>query len=124
MTDPPQTRRVIIECDTGLMMKCLMCEPVQPSVQPFVLFVHGSMHGDWCWAEHWMPFLGARGIGSAAVNLRGTEGARPPPEYNGGRKVVQLDDLVKVPSPSPWSTPPPPPAHGGTQSTGSNPSPG
>lgn len=37
---------------------------------PKVLFVHGGFHGAWCWS-HTLKFLSARGIGAAAIDLRG-----------------------------------------------------
>src|SRR5690606_34333696 len=40
---------------------------------PAVLFVHGGFHGAWCWTQT-MAALAARGIGAAAVDLRGHGG--------------------------------------------------
>uniref|UniRef100_A0A7S4LBB4 AB hydrolase-1 domain-containing protein n=1 Tax=Eutreptiella gymnastica TaxID=73025 RepID=A0A7S4LBB4_9EUGL len=80
---------------TGITMKYLSCEPTKPSTLPLVLFVHGSLHGAWCWAKHWMPYLANHGIGSVAINLRGTSGAPPPPGYNDGKKLVPLEDHLQ-----------------------------
>eukprot|EP00667_Euglena_gracilis_P011060 EG_transcript_11279 len=83
---------------SGLTMECLVCGPspsTTPADQPVVVFVHGSLHGAWCWAEHWMPFLAARGIHSVALNLRGSAGLLPTKEYNEGRKVISLKDHVQ-----------------------------
>jgi pimeloyl-ACP methyl ester carboxylesterase len=38
---------------------------------PPLLFVHGAWHGAWCWSEHWLPYLAARGYRCYALNLRG-----------------------------------------------------
>jgi pimeloyl-ACP methyl ester carboxylesterase len=34
-----------------------------------LLFVHGAWHAAWCWAEHVLPFMAARGYASYAVSL-------------------------------------------------------
>lgn len=36
-----------------------------------LLFVHGASQAAWCWDEHWMPALAARGWACHAVSLRG-----------------------------------------------------
>lgn len=40
---------------------------------PQILFVHGGFHGAWCWSETF-ALLAARGIGAAAIDLRGHGG--------------------------------------------------
>lgn len=40
---------------------------------PTLLFIHGGFHGAWCWAP-FMRFFAARGVGVAAVDLRGHGG--------------------------------------------------
>lgn len=53
-----------------------------------VLFVHGAYVGAWCWAEHFLPALAARGYAAHAVSLRGHGGS-------GGSLVgAGLDDFV------------------------------
>jgi pimeloyl-ACP methyl ester carboxylesterase len=36
-----------------------------------LLFVHGTGHGAWCWAEHFLPYFADHGFDSYAVSLRG-----------------------------------------------------
>lgn len=36
-----------------------------------LLFVHGSGHGAWCWAENFLDYFAARGYSSYALSLRG-----------------------------------------------------
>ncbi|MBM3119550.1 MAG: alpha/beta hydrolase [Chloroflexi bacterium] len=36
-----------------------------------VLFVHGAWHGDWCWAEYFLPYFAQNGYHSYALSLRG-----------------------------------------------------
>ncbi len=45
--------------------------PDRPSFRPPVLFVHGGLHGAWCWDENWMPEAARRGWPTYAVSLRG-----------------------------------------------------
>ncbi|XP_071695937.1 uncharacterized protein [Rutidosis leptorrhynchoides] len=36
-----------------------------------LVFIHGSFHAAWCWAEHWMPFFSENGFDSYALSLLG-----------------------------------------------------
>jgi pimeloyl-ACP methyl ester carboxylesterase len=36
-----------------------------------LLFIHGSMHGAWCWQAHFLDFFAQHGYAAHAVNLRG-----------------------------------------------------
>jgi pimeloyl-ACP methyl ester carboxylesterase len=39
--------------------------------RPPLLFVHGAMHGAWCWEEHWIPAAVDRGWPCHAIDLGG-----------------------------------------------------
>ena len=67
--------RRTVELATGLEMEWLRAGAEQPSDGPPVLFVHGTFHGAWCWAEHWMSRFAAANIDCHAVSLRGTSGS-------------------------------------------------
>ena len=41
------------------------------SENPPLVFVHGSYHAAWCWAEHWLPFFSAFGFDCYALSLLG-----------------------------------------------------
>ncbi|CAN0553095.1 unnamed protein product, partial [Ectocarpus sp. 12 AP-2014] len=45
---------------------------------PPLVFIHGSYHAAWCWAEHWMPFLASKGYETYSISLRGTSGTLIP----------------------------------------------
>lgn len=45
------------------------------SENPPLVFVHGSYHAAWCWAEHWMPFFSASGYDCYAISLLGQVGS-------------------------------------------------
>lgn len=36
-----------------------------------LVFVHGSFHAAWCWAEHWLPFFSQHGYDCYALSLLG-----------------------------------------------------
>src|SRR5512141_652158 len=36
-----------------------------------LLFVHGMLHGAWCWDVHFLEFFARHGYAAHAVNLRG-----------------------------------------------------
>lgn len=38
---------------------------------PPLVFVHGSYHAAWCWAEHWLPFFSSSGYDCYALSLLG-----------------------------------------------------
>ncbi|KAL3527044.1 hypothetical protein ACH5RR_011700 [Cinchona calisaya] len=41
------------------------------SQSPPLVFVHGSFHAAWCWAEHWLPFFSQNGYDCYALSLLG-----------------------------------------------------
>ena len=40
------------------------------SERPPLVFVHGSFHAAWCWAERWLPFFSRAGFPCFALSLR------------------------------------------------------
>ncbi|KAJ8622862.1 hypothetical protein MRB53_031391 [Persea americana] len=38
---------------------------------PPLVFIHGSFHAAWCWAEHWLPFFSGSGFDCYALSLLG-----------------------------------------------------
>ena len=40
-------------------------------LRPPLLFLHGSAHAAWCWAEHFLPHFAAAGYDAYALSLRG-----------------------------------------------------
>jgi len=77
----------------GFGMETLRCRPVGSAVvsrDPPLVFLHGSFHAAWCWAEHWMPYFSAVGRDCYAVSLRGTQGS-PLPEDG---TSVSMDDHI------------------------------
>jgi pimeloyl-ACP methyl ester carboxylesterase len=59
---------------SGTSMQVIYAEPEQGTTKPLLLFLHGSFHAAWCWAEHWMPYFQSKGYSVAALSWRGTAG--------------------------------------------------
>lgn len=59
-----------IRASLGLLT-CASC-PNPSSARPIpLLFIHGAMHGAWCWDVHFLDYFAQHGFGAHAVNLRG-----------------------------------------------------
>ncbi|CAI9110676.1 OLC1v1010742C1 [Oldenlandia corymbosa var. corymbosa] len=41
------------------------------SENPPLVFIHGSYHAAWCWAEHWLPYFSQNGYDCYALSLLG-----------------------------------------------------
>ena len=53
-----------------------------------LLFIHGSYHAAWCYAEHYLDYFSSLGHNCYAISLRGTSGTGMPPTDPG--------DIVKI----------------------------
>ncbi|KAM0904571.1 hypothetical protein ACQ4PT_017931 [Festuca glaucescens] len=60
----------------GLDLEVIAQQPPTPaptpgrSERPPLVFLHGSFHAAWCWAEHWLPFFSRAGFSCFALSLR------------------------------------------------------
>ena len=69
--------RIFHELPSGLNMevivqkKNVVVEEEEECHSPPLVFVHGSYHAAWCWAEHWLPFFSASGFDCYALSLLG-----------------------------------------------------
>lgn len=72
--------RIFHELPSGLKMEVIFQEGVgaYPEEEkgdkfqnPPLVFVHGSFHAAWCWAEHWLPFFSHSGYDCYAISLLG-----------------------------------------------------
>lgn len=45
--------------------------PIENQRPTPLLFIHGALHGAWCWDVHFLDYFAQRGYASHAVNLRG-----------------------------------------------------
>ena len=95
---------------TGIDMEYRVAESAGAAVggKPPLVFIHGSFHGSWCWAELWMPFFAERGFPCFAMSLRGTSAT---PQIAGATSV-QLSEHIEdiscfIQQVLPASAPPP-----------------
>ena len=66
-----------IELTSGTTAETMTAIPKRSLFQktkPPLLFIHGSFHASWCWAEHYLPHFASLGYHSSALSLRGTGG--------------------------------------------------
>ncbi|XVE72071.1 hypothetical protein DITRI_Ditri11bG0009300 [Diplodiscus trichospermus] len=69
--------RIFHQLPSGLNMEVIVQkssvkdkDPEEKKDPPLV-FVHGSYHAAWCWAEHWLPFFSNSGFDCYAFSLLG-----------------------------------------------------
>lgn len=60
--------------------------------KPPLLFIHGSYHSAWCFAENWFDYFSKLGHPCYAVSLRGTSGTGMPPNDPG--ETVKIEQHV------------------------------
>lgn len=57
---------------SGLKMEVIVQKKKKnESRNPPLVFVHGSYHAGWCWAQHWLPFFSYYGFDCYALSLLG-----------------------------------------------------
>jgi pimeloyl-ACP methyl ester carboxylesterase len=68
-----------------------------------LLFVHGALHGAWCWNVHFLDYFARHGFASHAVNLRGHGNSEGREKLRWIRIADYVNDLAdavqKLPSP-------------------------
>ncbi|KAL5215413.1 hypothetical protein ABZP36_006814 [Zizania latifolia] len=78
----------------GLDLEVIAQQPPVPAPgggeRPPLVFVHGSFHAAWCWAEHWLPFFSGAGFPCYALSLRAQgESSIPLEKVAGTLEVIQ-----------------------------------
>ncbi|EOY04180.1 Alpha/beta-Hydrolases superfamily protein [Theobroma cacao] len=66
--------RIFHQLPSGLNMEVIVQKSVKEkdpdeTKSPTLVFVHGSYHAAWCWAECWLPFFSASGFDCYAPSL-------------------------------------------------------
>jgi pimeloyl-ACP methyl ester carboxylesterase len=62
--------------------------------KPVLLFLHGSFHGAWCWAEHFLPYFAQQlGYPTVALSWRGTGGTFAGNDVKKVKLLEHVDDL-------------------------------
>ncbi|XP_039820425.1 uncharacterized protein LOC120682533 isoform X3 [Panicum virgatum] len=78
--------------------------PAPGERRPPLVFVHGSFHAAWCWAEHWLPFFSRAGFPCYALSLRAQGESSVPQEAVAGTLETHTCDIAdfiqkEIPSP-------------------------
>ncbi|KAG5096246.1 hypothetical protein JHK84_051834 [Glycine max] len=71
------------ELPSGLSMEVIVQKGAKKNTNfeyPPLVFVHGSYHAAWCWAEHWLPFFSSSGHDCYAISLLGQGESDSPPD--------------------------------------------
>ncbi len=85
-----QTEQVQLPQVSAEVMTCIPNGASVNKSNPPLIFIHGSFHASWCWAEEYMPFFAELGYPCYALSLRGTGGT-----FAGeGVKKVKIDEHV------------------------------
>ena len=61
-----------------------------------LLFVHGALHGAWCWAAHFLHYFAQHGFASHAVNLRGHGNSEGRDRLRWARIADLVDDVTNA----------------------------
>lgn len=77
-----EQNRMFHQLPSGLQMEVIVQKGSAKAVQsrpatverPPLIFLHGSYHAAWTWAEHWLPFFSASGFDCYAISLLGQVG--------------------------------------------------
>jgi pimeloyl-ACP methyl ester carboxylesterase len=84
-----------VELQNGVSMQVMSCVPAQKTGKPTLLFLHGSFHAAWCWAEHFIPFFVSKGYPVVAPSWRGTGGTKA---GEGVKKVKIMEHVADLES--------------------------
>ncbi|XP_061348525.1 uncharacterized protein LOC133293915 isoform X1 [Gastrolobium bilobum] len=92
--------RVFHELPSGLSMEVIVQKGVtekeleKKKEQTPLVFVHGSYHAAWCWAEHWFPFFSASGYDCYALSLLGQGESDAPADSVAGTLQTHARDVA------------------------------
>jgi pimeloyl-ACP methyl ester carboxylesterase len=68
-----------------------------------LLFIHGSLHGAWCWEVHFLDYFAQQGFAAHAINLRGHGNSEGREKLRWTRIADYVEDLAngvrQLPSP-------------------------
>ncbi|XP_072958715.1 uncharacterized protein [Typha angustifolia] len=83
---------------SGLAMEVISqkgyASAAEPIPNPPLVFVHGSFHAAWCWAEHWLPFFSRFGFDCYALSLLGQGESDVPTGAVSGTLKTHTSDIA------------------------------
>ncbi|CAH9105579.1 unnamed protein product [Cuscuta europaea] len=95
--------RLFHELPSGLKMEVIFqkkgffsdpAKELEEPHKPPIVFVHGSFHAGWCWAEHWLPFFSRHGFNCYAVSLLGQGESDAPAAPVAGSLQTHANDIA------------------------------
>uniref|UniRef100_A0A7N2KX20 AB hydrolase-1 domain-containing protein n=1 Tax=Quercus lobata TaxID=97700 RepID=A0A7N2KX20_QUELO len=93
--------RLFHKLPSGLNMEVIVQKGVvdkdpydRNSENPPLVFVHGSYHAAWCWAENWLPFFSACGFDCYALSLLGQGESDAPSGSVAGTLQTHASDVA------------------------------
>ncbi|XP_055803195.1 uncharacterized protein LOC129872289 isoform X1 [Solanum dulcamara] len=97
----PGQSRLFHKLPSGLDMEVLFQRGSDPDEEqkrstknPPLVFVHGSFHASWCWAEHWLPFFSQNGYDCYALSLLGQGESDSPAAAVAGTLQTHAGDIA------------------------------
>ncbi|XP_074279074.1 uncharacterized protein LOC141604532 [Silene latifolia] len=85
------------ELPSGLKMEIIsqkMNKEGEDDEKPPLVFIHGSFHGAWCWAHHWLPFFSHHGFDCHALSLLAQGESDDPPAKVAGTLETHAADIA------------------------------
>ncbi|XP_008444432.3 uncharacterized protein LOC103487757 [Cucumis melo] len=97
-----EQNRIFHQLPSGLQMEVIVQKGSPKSSQsipsilqrPPLLFLHGSYHAAWSWAEHWLPFFSASGFDCYAISLLGQGESDSPSASVAGTLQTHASDIA------------------------------
>ncbi|KAK7272921.1 hypothetical protein RIF29_13963 [Crotalaria pallida] len=90
--------RIFHELPSGLSMEVIVQkkknEEKNVEKKPALVFVHGSYHAAWCWAQHWLPFFSHFGFDCYALSLLGQGESDAPSDSVAGTLQTHARDVA------------------------------
>jgi pimeloyl-ACP methyl ester carboxylesterase len=83
-----------------MKLEIIAKHPVKTQHLTPLLFMHGMLHGAWCWDAHFLDYFSQHGFAAHAVNLRGHGNSE------GRQKLhwTRIADFVEDVANAAWST--------------------
>lgn len=79
-----------------MKLEIISKHPVESRHPTPLLFVHGMMHGAWCWDVHFLDYFARHGFAAHAVNLRGHGGSEGRDKLWRTRIADYVDDVANA----------------------------
>ena len=70
--------------------------PVESQHRTSLLFVHGTLHGAWCWDVHFLEYFAQHGYAAHAINLRGHGNSEGRGKLRWTRIADYVEDVAKA----------------------------